>query len=59
MKIVTALVQDHFGDVLAKRGRYAEAVDAWRRSEAGDGEQIDRAQIERKIRDAQPKIGKE
>ena len=54
-----SVVQDHFGDVLAKRGRYAEAVDAWRRSEAGDGEQIDRALIERKIRDAQPKIGKE
>jgi tetratricopeptide (TPR) repeat protein len=45
-------VQDHWGDLLARRGRFADAVEAWRRSLAGDGEQIDRPQIERKIRDA-------
>jgi tetratricopeptide (TPR) repeat protein len=54
-----SLVQDHFGDVLAAKGRVAEAIDAWRRSLAGDGEAVDRAKIERKIRDAQPRIGKE
>ncbi len=54
-----SIVQDHFGDVLAARGRFAEAIEAWRRSLSGDGESIDRASIERKIRDAQPKVGKQ
>ena len=47
-----SVVQDHWGDLLARRGRYAEAVDAWRRALAGDGEQIERPRIERKISDA-------
>lgn len=51
-------VQDHWGDLLAKRGRYAEAVEAWRRALAGDGEQIERPAIERKISDALNKLGK-
>ena len=51
-------VQDHWGDLLATRGRYAEAVEAWRRALAGDGEQIDRQKIERKISDALNKLGK-
>jgi tetratricopeptide (TPR) repeat protein len=54
-----SVVQDHFGDVLAARASFAEAVAAWRRSLSGDGEGIDRARIERKIRDAQPRVGKE
>ena len=54
-----SVVQDHFGDVLAAKGRFGEAVEVWRRSLAGDGEQIDRAKIDRKIRDAQARIGKE
>jgi len=54
-----SVVQDHYGDVLAAQGRFADAVKAWRQSLAGDGEQIDRPKIERKIRDAQPRIGKE
>jgi tetratricopeptide (TPR) repeat protein len=54
-----SVVQDHFGDVLAAKGRFAQAIDAWRRSLSGDGFVIDRAKIERKIRDTQPRIGKE
>ena len=38
-----SVVQDHWGDLLAKAGRYAEAVEAWRRALAGDGEPIERA----------------
>jgi len=53
-----SVVQDHFGDVLAARNRFADAVEAWRRALAGDGESIDREKIERKIREAQPKAGK-
>ena len=47
-----SVVQDHWGDLLAKRGKHADAVEAWRRALAGDGDQIDRAAIERKISDA-------
>ena len=54
-----SVVQDHWGDFLARKGRHAEAAEAWRKSLAGDGEQIDRAQIERKIRNAAGKAGKD
>jgi len=47
-----SVIQDHHGDVLARRGRHAEAVAAWERALAGDGEQIDRGAIEKKIRAA-------
>lgn len=47
-----SVVQDHWGDLLARRGRPGEAVEAWKRSLAGDGEGIDRASIERKVRNA-------
>ncbi len=47
-----SVIQDHHGDVLEKRGRYADAVAAWQRALAGDGEQIDRAAIEKKIKAA-------
>jgi tetratricopeptide (TPR) repeat protein len=53
-----SVVQDHWGDCLAKRGRYADAVEAWRRALAGDGEQIERPQIERKISESLNKLGK-
>ena len=54
-----SVVQDHWGDLLARKGRFAEAAQAWRRALAGDGEQIDRALIERKIREAAAKSGKD
>ena len=47
-----SVIQDHHGDVLAKRGRNADAVAAWQRALAGDGDQIDRAAIEKKIKAA-------
>jgi tetratricopeptide (TPR) repeat protein len=49
-------VQDHLGDVLAKRGRLPDAVDAWMRALDGDGGDIDRAEIQKKINDARGKI---
>jgi len=38
--------------VLAGRGKTAAAIAAWERALAGDGESIDRAVIEKKIKDA-------
>lgn len=51
-----SVIQDHHGDVLEKRGRHAEAVAAWQRALAGDGEQIDRAAIEKKIKAAKARV---
>jgi len=53
--IGNSVIQDHHGDVLAKRGRTTEAVAAWQRALAGDAESIDRAAIEQKIKTAKAK----
>ena len=50
--IGNSVIQDHHGDVLARRGKSADAVAAWQRALAGDGESIDRAAIEKKIKAA-------
>jgi tetratricopeptide (TPR) repeat protein len=49
-----AVVFDHLGDVLRRRGQAAEAVDSWKKAlDAPDeDEELDRAMVERKIRDA-------
>jgi tetratricopeptide (TPR) repeat protein len=47
-----SVIQDHYGDALAKSGKKAEAIAAWQRALAGDGEQTDRAAIEKKIKAA-------
>jgi tetratricopeptide (TPR) repeat protein len=49
-------VQDHLGDVLAKRGRLPDAVDAWMRALDGDGGDIDRAEVQKKINEARGKL---
>ena len=51
-----SVIQDHHGDVLAKRGRDAEAIAAWERALAGDGEDINRAAIEKKIKAARARV---
>lgn len=51
-----SVIQDHFGDVLAGRGRLQDAIAAWTRALDGDGDDIDRAVVERKIQDARVKI---
>lgn len=50
-----SVIQDHHGDVLARRGRGTEAIAAWQRALAGDGDQIDRSTIEKKIKAARAK----
>jgi tetratricopeptide (TPR) repeat protein len=47
-----SVIQDHYGDVLARRGKVQEAISAWERALKGDGEDIDKTAIEKKIRDA-------
>jgi Flp pilus assembly protein TadD len=47
-----SVVQDHYGDLLAKRGRSADAIAAWSKALDGDGEDIAKPAVEKKIRDA-------
>lgn len=49
-----SVVQDHFGDVLARRGKWQDAIAAWRR--ALDGESVtNKVAIQKKIDDARTK----
>ena len=52
-------VQEHFGDLLFRLGRYRDAISAWRQALDGDGEQVNRDDIERKIRSAGEKAAKQ
>jgi len=52
-------VQDHFGDLLFRLERYQEAMSAWRKALDGDGEQIDRDAVGRKIRSATEKVARQ
>lgn len=54
--ITNAVVQDHYGDVLFRLGRFQEAIDAWTRALAGDTQDLDKAAVDRKIRTARQKI---
>lgn len=54
----SSVVQSHLGDVLFKVGQFREAIDAWQRALAGDGESITRADIEGKIKGAKQKLDK-
>lgn len=51
-----SVIHDHLGDVLARRGKMTEAISAWERALSGDGDDIDRAVIEKKIKDARGKL---
>jgi tetratricopeptide (TPR) repeat protein len=53
-----SVIQDHYGEVLFKLGRYDEAIAAWTRALAGDGDSVNRADIDRKIRNAKQKLGR-
>ena len=51
-----SVIQDHAGDVHARRGRWQQAIDAWNRALDGDGRDLDRDAVERKIREARSKL---
>ena len=55
---VNSVIQEHYGQLLYKVGRFDEAIQAWNRALAGDGASIDRSDIDRKIRDARQKLNK-
>lgn len=50
-----SVIHDHLGDLRFRQERFADAVAAWERALAGDGESIDRAAIEKKLREARAK----
>ena len=49
-------VQDHLGDLHARKGRLSEAIEAWTRALKGDGSDIQRDAIEKKISNAKVKM---
>jgi tetratricopeptide (TPR) repeat protein len=53
-----SVIQDHYGDVLFKLSRYDDAIAAWNRAIGGDGDSVDRAGIDKKIKTAKQKLGK-
>jgi tetratricopeptide (TPR) repeat protein len=55
---VNSVIQEHYGQLLFKVGRFEEAIEAWNRALDGDGASIDRAEIDKKIRDARQKLNK-
>jgi tetratricopeptide (TPR) repeat protein len=56
--VTNSVIQDHFGDTLFKLGRFEEAIAAWERALAGDGDSIERSVIERKIRSVRDRTRK-
>ena len=55
---LNSVVQDHYGDILARVGRWEDAVAAWNQALVGDGDSIDRPAIEKKARAGRSKIQK-
>ncbi|MES1256519.1 MAG: tetratricopeptide repeat protein, partial [Acidobacteriota bacterium] len=53
-----SVVQDHYGDLLYKLSRFDEAIAAWGRALAGDGDSVSSADIDKKIRGARQKINR-
>jgi tetratricopeptide (TPR) repeat protein len=53
-----SVIHDHLGDLRFRQQRFAEAVVAWERALSGDGESVDRALIEKKLRDARARVAK-
>jgi tetratricopeptide (TPR) repeat protein len=49
-------IQDHLGDLHARKGRLPEAIAAWTRALNGDGQDIQRDAIEKKISNARGKM---
>ena len=48
----SSVVQEHLGDLRYKQRRFSDAIAAWERALGGDGQSIDKAAIEKKLREA-------
>jgi hypothetical protein len=50
-----AVIFDHLGDAVGRRGALREAVDFWKKALLGEDEdaELDRTAVERKIREAE------
>ena len=44
-----SVIQDHLGDLRQKQKRHADALEAWQRALAGDGDGIDKVKVQKKI----------
>jgi tetratricopeptide (TPR) repeat protein len=53
-----SVVQDHYGEILYRLGRYNDAILAWTRALSGDGDSVDKGDIDKKIRSARQKLSK-
>ncbi len=53
-----SVIQEHYGDVLLKLGRYDDAIAAFTRALEGDGSDIDRGEIDKKIKSARQRLKK-
>jgi tetratricopeptide (TPR) repeat protein len=53
-----SVIQDHLGDLLNRRGLLDEAIAAWQRALDGDGDSIDRSEVDDKIKAARQKLGR-
>jgi tetratricopeptide (TPR) repeat protein len=51
-----SVIQEHLGDLRFRQQRYADAAAAWERALAGDGESLDRAAVDKKLRDARARV---
>jgi tetratricopeptide (TPR) repeat protein len=49
-------IQDHLGDLHARKGRLSEAIAAWTRALNGDGQDVEKGAIEKKISNAKGKM---
>jgi tetratricopeptide (TPR) repeat protein len=53
-----SVIQDHYGDLLNKRGLLEEAIAAWQKALDGDGDSISRSEIDGKIKSARQRLGR-
>jgi len=44
-----SVIQDHLGDLREKQNRQTDAIAAWQKALAGDGDAIDRSKVQKKI----------
>jgi len=56
--VTNSVVQAHYGDVLFRLQRYSDAIAAWTRALDGDGEDIDPADLNAKIRSAREQLAR-